>query len=675
MGTAEATETTENAARDATPSRGAERGTATPPSIFRTGLRLPEVRWAGTALALFLAGWLFQLCGAPEWSWWTAYLACYLAGGWEPTRSGLQELRHRRLDVDLLMIVAAIAAASIGQVFDGALLIVIFATSGALEVVVTQRTADSVTALLGLAPERATRYTAEGSTIEVDCRDLEVGHRILVRPGERVGADGVVLRGRSEVDQQAVTGESIPVIREAGDDVLSGTVNGTGALVVEVTRPASESVIARIATLVAEASETKAPTQLFLEKVEQSYSVIVVAATILVLGVPMLLFDNTFDEALLRAIVFMIVASPCAVVLSTMPPLLASIANAGRHGVLVKSAAVMESVGRTSVVAFDKTGTLTEGRPQVVGVTPLGGREPSEVLVLAAAVEHPSEHPLGRAIVASAIDRGLDVRTVEDFRALPGRGVTGVVDGHRVTVERTTGASTGTVVGVLVDGVQIGRIDLVDRLRDDAAEAVRLIGDVTSGPVLLLTGDRPTVAADVAGRTGIGEVYADLLPEDKVRIVREAGGHVLVVGDGINDAPALMAAGTGVAMGRRGADLAVQTADAIIVRDDLTAVAALIRMSRLARRYVVANLCIAATVIITLVTWDLIGTLPLPLAVAGHEGSTVLVALNGARLLRRSAWSGSRGAQSTDSGAQSTDSDAQSTDSGAQSTDSGAELR
>lgn len=641
MGTAE---TTERTARDSTLT-GADRGT-TPPSIFRTGLRLPEVRWAGLALALFLAGWLLQISQAPEWSWWTAYLACYLAGGWEPTRSGLQELRERRLDVDLLMIVAAVAAASIGQVFDGALLIVIFATSGALEVVVTQRTADSVTALLGLAPERATLYAPDGMTREIDCRELEVGQRILVRPGERVGADGVVVDGRSEVDQQAVTGESVPVVRAAGDDVLSGTVNGTGALIVEVARPASESVIARIATLVAEASETKAPTQLFIEKVEQTYSVIVVVATLLVLGIPMMLFGNTFDEALLRAIVFMIVASPCAVVLSTMPPLLASIANAGRHGVLVKSAAVMESVGRTSVVAFDKTGTLTEGRPQVVDVTALDGHDPSQVLARAAAVEYPSEHPLGRAIVTAAADRGLDVESVEDFRALPGRGVTGTVGGRRVTVERAVAGSTGTLVGVLVDGREIGRIELVDRLRDDAAEAVRLIGDVTSGSVLLLTGDRPSVAADVADRTGIREVHADLLPEEKVGIVGEIEGHVLVVGDGINDAPALMAAGTGIAMGRRGADLAVQTADAIIVRDDLTAVPALIRLSRLARRYVIANLCIAATVILTLVTWDLVGTLPLPLAVAGHEGSTVLVALNGARLLRKSAWSGPRGAQS-----------------------------
>ncbi|WP_238422157.1 heavy metal translocating P-type ATPase [Gordonia sp. 'Campus'] len=626
---------------------GSTSRTIAPASIFRTGLRLPEVRWALVALALFLLGWALQLADAPEWCWWTAYLACYATGGWDPARAGLAELADRRLDVDLLMIVAAVAAASIGQVFDGALLIVIFATSGALEVVVTQRTADSVTALLDLAPEQATLRATDGTTRVVNCRDLEVGEHILVRPGERVGADGVVVEGRSEVDQQAVTGESIPVSRAVGDDVLSGTVNGTGALVVEVRRPASESVIARIAALVAEASETKAPTQLFIEKVEQAYSVTVVIATLLVLGVPMVLSDSTFDEALLRAIVFMIVASPCAVVLSTMPPLLASIANAGRNGVLVKSAAVMEAVGRTTVVAFDKTGTLTEGRPEVVDVSAADDRTPDEVLALAATVEHPSEHPLGRAIVAAATARGLEVGAVEGFRALPGLGVTGIVGDQRVTVERADTPTAGTVVGVAVDDLVVGRIELVDRLRDEAVESVRRIRELTTEPVVLLTGDRHSVAAEVAEQTGIDAVHAELMPEDKVRAVRATRGHVLVVGDGINDAPALVAADTGIAMGRRGSDLAVQTADAIIARDDLAAVPALIGLSRLAHRYVVANLCIAATMIIALVTWDLAGTLPLPLAVAGHEGSTVLVALNGARLLRRSAWSGSRGAQST----------------------------
>ncbi|RPA19560.1 heavy metal translocating P-type ATPase [Gordonia sp. OPL2] len=614
----------------------------TPPSIVRTGMQLPEVRWAAIALTLFLSGWALQLAGMPPWLWWSVYLACYACGGWEPALAGLEAARERTLDVDLLMIVAAIAAASIGQVFDGALLIVIFATSGALEVLVTQRTADSVSSLLGLAPERATLIAADGTTRVVDCRDLEVGQRILVRPGERIGADGVVIDGVSEVDQQVVTGESVPVTRQVGDDVLSGTVNGTGALTVEVTRPASESVIARIVALVENASERKAPTQLFIEKVEQAYSATVVVATVLVLGVPMMLFGSTFEDALVRAIVFMIVASPCAVVLSTMPPLLASIANAGRHGVLVKSAEVMEVVGRTSVVAFDKTGTLTEGRPEVTAITAESGWTLTQVLAIAAAVERPSEHPLGRAVVAAADDRDLEVSRVAEFRALPGRGVSGRVDGHTVVVERAdSDQATGTLVRVIVDSADVGRIELVDRLRDDTTAAVDDVLTVTSEPVMVLTGDHRAAAQQIADRAGIGAVHAELLPEDKARIISdvERSGHrVLLVGDGINDAPALMAASTGVAMGRHGSDLALDTADAVIVRDDLHAVAALIRLSRTARRYVTANLCIAATVIITLVTWDLAGNLPIPLAVAGHEGSTILVALNGTRLLRQSAW-------------------------------------
>ncbi|GAB38244.1 putative cation-transporting ATPase [Gordonia sputi NBRC 100414] len=616
---------------------------ATPPSILRTGMRLPEVRWAAIALALFVIGWAMQLAGTPMWLWWSVYLACYACGGWEPALAGLKAARERTLDVDLLMIVAALAAASIGQVFDGALLIVIFATSGALEVLVTQRTADSVTSLLGLAPERATLIAVDGTTQIVDCRDLEVGQRILVRPGERIGADGVVVAGMSEVDQQVVTGESVPITRQVGDEVLSGTVNGTGALTVEVTRPASESVIARIVTLVEDASQTKAPTQLFIEKVEQTYSTTVVVATLLVLGVPIVVFGNSFEDALLRAIVFMIVASPCAIVLSTMPPLLASIANAGRHGVLVKSAEVMEMVGRTTLVAFDKTGTLTEGRPEVTAITTERGRTPAQVLTAAAAAERPSEHPLGRAIVAAADHRNLEAKTVTEFRALPGRGVSGDIDGQHVVVERAdAGHATGTIVSVVIDGDTAGHIELVDRLRDDAADAVADVADITSQPPMVLTGDHRTVAHHIAEQAGITSVHAALLPEAKARIITDAehdGQRVLLVGDGINDAPALMAASTGIAMGRHGSDLALDTADAIIVRDDLRAVAALIRLSRTARRYVIANLCIAATVIITLVTWDLIGTLPLPLAVAGHEGSTILVALNGARLLRPAAWS------------------------------------
>ncbi len=626
------------------PIRTGGRVLAKPPSIFRTGARLPEVRWAALALLLFLIAWPLQLAGAPDWTWWGLYLACYLAGGWEPAWAGIQALREKTLDVDLLMIVAAIAAASIGQVFDGALLIVIFATSGALEALVTQRTADSVSSLLTLAPETATRVVGDPGSDEfetVDTADLAVGDVILVRPGERIGADGDVIEGVSDVDQAAMTGESVPVRRGPGDAVLSGTVNGTGALRVRVGKPASESVIARVVQLVENASATKAKTQLFIEKVEQRYSLGVVVATLVVFFLPLALGED-FQAALLRAITFMIVASPCAVVLSTMPPLLASIANAGRHGVLVKSATVMEQIGRTQLVAFDKTGTLTEGAPLVRSVEPTGARDADEILRFAAAVEQQSEHPLGRAIVRAAAD--LDVPSARDFRAIPGAGVEGWVGDHLVRVLQDAeehADRVGTVVTVTVDGDPAGTIVLEDALRQNAASVVERLSHVTSGRVHLLTGDNDATARAVAAQTGIEQVHARLLPEAKADVVRQLeadGTAVMVVGDGVNDAPALATATIGVAMGRHGSDLALDTADAVIIRDDLSAIPNIITLSRRARRFVIANLIIAGAFITTLVLWDLIGTLPLPLAVAGHEGSTVIVALNGLRLLRRSAW-------------------------------------
>jgi len=320
------------------------------------------MRWSGLALTLFLIGSLLQLAGAPAWSWWLLYLACYASGGWDPALAGLKAARNKILDVDLLMIVAAIVAAAIGQIFDGALLIVIFATSGALEALATKRTADSVRALLDLAPEQASRVSADGAEELVDSAELSVGDIVLIRPGEMVGADAIVVDGASEVGQASITGEPHPVLKERGDEVFAGTLNGTGALRVQVNRPASDSVVARIVALVEEASATKAKTQLFIEKVEQRYSVCMVAATLALFFIP-LIWGAALQTSLLRAMTFMIVASPCAVVLATMPPLLSAIANAGRHGVLVKSAVVMEQLGLTDTVAFDKTGTLTEGPP------------------------------------------------------------------------------------------------------------------------------------------------------------------------------------------------------------------------------------------------------------------------------------------------------------------------
>ncbi|CAM5458892.1 heavy metal translocating P-type ATPase [Streptomyces griseorubiginosus] len=638
-------------------------------------LALAEARWALASTVAFLLGLALDLSGMPWWAYGPLYAVAYATGGWEPALEGLKALRERTLDVDLLMIVAALGAAAIGQVLDGALLIVIFATSGALEALATARTADSVRGLLDLAPTMATRVTHDGEET-VPTAELAVGDVLVVRPGERIGADGVVVDGASEADQATITGEPLPVAKGPGDEVFAGTLNGTGALRVRVGRDPADSVIARIVTLVEEASRTKAPTQLFIEKVEQRYAVGIVAATLAVFGVP-LLFGADLTDALLRAMTFMIVASPCAVVLATMPPLLSAIANAGRHGVLVKSAVAMERLGEVDAVALDKTGTLTEGAPEVTAVRPLpgAGLDEDELLALAAAAEHPSEHPLARAIVGAARARGLRIENATDFVAVPGRGVTAVVHGRVIEVGRATEAGrriafgrateTGrrtefcrpgpedisgpadalaggdTVVLVTRDGVPLGTLALADRLRPGAPAMTAALTALTGTAPALLTGDNARAAARVAEATGLTDVRADLLPEGKVKAVRElqdAGRKVLFVGDGVNDAPALAAAHSGVAMGRAGSDLALETADAVVVRDELATVAAVVRLSRTARRLVVQNLVIAGTFITGLVLWDLLGHLPLPLGVAGHEGSTVLVGLNGLRLLRESAW-------------------------------------
>jgi heavy metal translocating P-type ATPase len=378
-----------------------------------------------------------------------------------------------------------------------------------------------------------------------------------------------------------------------------------------------------------------------------------------------LLFGAPLQSTLLRAMTFMIVASPCAVVLATMPPLLSAIASAGRHGVLIKSAVVMERLGQVDQVALDKTGTLTEGTPRVTDIRPLASSGLTEdgLLRIAAAAEHPSEHPLARAIVDAGRIRGVRIPAVDAFSSAPGTGVSATVEGHRVAVGSpahllgdrsahpvavlTTELEEGgrTTVLVTLDWEPAGVLGIADRLRPDAARTVAALSRVTGAVPLLVTGDNPRAAARLAEEVCIADVRSGLLPQGKVTAVQElerAGRKVLVVGDGVNDAPALAAAHTGIAMGRAGSDLALETADAVIVRDELATIPTAITLSRQARRLVVQNLFIAATFITGLVIWDLTGHLPLPLGVAGHEGSTVLVGLNGLRLLRDAAWQGAR---------------------------------
>jgi heavy metal translocating P-type ATPase len=615
--------------------------------------RLSDVRWAAAALALFAVGGIAQLAGAPIWVWLPAYLACYAAGGWGPAWDGLTALRKPRFEVDLLMVIAAVAAAAIGQWFDGALLIVIFATSGALEAVLTERTADSVRSLLEHAPDRAVRITG-GREETVDAAALAPGDLVLVRPGDRVPADGTVSSGESEVDESTLTGEALPGRKAPGSQVLAGTVNGTGALEVRVDRASADSVLARIARQVEEASEAKSKTQSTIERVEQPYSLAVVAATLALIGIP-LLAGAAFEPTLLRAMTFMIVASPCAIVLATMPPLLAAVALAGRQGVLVKSALMMERLAEVDRAAFDKTGTLTTGRPVIERVVAFdstaGNTDEARLRRFAAAAEARSEHPIGRVLADCA---PADDAEAAEFQAMPGRGVRAVVDGVEVLVghpvllddaeddakaRETVGefeAEGLTVAVVIADKRPIGVIGLSDTVRPDAAQAITTLKAQLGSDPRLLTGDHPSAARRVAAAVGIVDAEASLLPGDKAD--RLAGTRTLYIGDGINDAPALAASHVGAAMGGTASDLALQSADVVLVGRRLTALPAAIDLARKARRIARANLAFAAAVIAVLAAWDLFGELPLVLGVAGHELSTVIVGLNGLRLLSRRNW-------------------------------------
>ncbi len=639
--------------------------------MFASMFRLPDVRWAALALACFGVGAAAQFAGAPAWAWLPAYLACYLAGGWGPAWEGISALAKPRFEVDLLMVIAAVAAAAIGQWFDGALLIVIFATSGALEAVLTERTADSVRSLLEHAPDRAVRLR-DGREETVDAADLAPGDTVLIRPGDRVPADGTVTAGESEVDESTLTGEALPGRKALGAQVLAGTVNGTGALEVRVDRASADSVLARVARQVEEASEAKSKTQLTIERVEQPYSLIVVAATLALLAVP-LLSGAAFEPTLLRAMTFMIVASPCAIVLATMPPLLAAVALAGRRGVLVKSALMIERLAEVDQAAFDKTGTLTNGRPRIERIEVLGsaidgavdgdgGRSAidgdasasdARLRRLVAAAEARSEHPLGRVLAAIG-----DANGATDFQAVPGRGVRARVDGADVQVghpvllddaEEDPAArrlvaeleSQGLTVAVAVaDKRPIGVIGLTDTVRPEAAQAVAALEARLGSSARLLTGDHPAAARRVGAAVGIDRVDATLLPGDKAE--RLAGTRTLYCGDGINDAPALAASHVGVAMGGTASDLALQSADVVLVGQRLTALPAAVDLARKAKRVATANLAFAAAVIAVLATWDLVGDLPLVLGVAGHELSTVIVGLNGLRLLSGRHWKETR---------------------------------
>ncbi|HUG14794.1 MAG TPA: heavy metal translocating P-type ATPase [Thermomicrobiales bacterium] len=611
----------------------------------------------GTALA---AAWLLgalDVVGARLEG--ALFAVAYLAGGAHGTIRACRSLWRRRLDIDLLMVVAAAGAAIIGQWAEGAILLFLFSLGNALQAYAMARTFRAVQALVELSPDDAV-VLRDGVEGVVRVEDLRVGDLLVVRPGERIAVDGVVVTGESSVDQSTITGESMPNHKRVGDGVFSGTLNGSGALTVEATRAFSESTLAKIIAIVAEAQGQKSATQRFTDRFEGVYAGGVIAAATLYALLPFALLGRDLADTFYQAMVLLVVASPCALVISTPASILSALANAARRGVLVKGAAQLDALGATRVVAFDKTGTLTVGKPRVTAIHAASGIDEQLLLSLAAAAEARSEHPLARAIALAAAERGVEIPESGDLFAHGGQGVETRVGDDTVyvgseTLMREAGvplsvdvldtaarlrANGNTTMFVAVrdsDGARpLGTIGVADTIRPEARDAVRSLRALGVEKIIMLTGDNRQAALSIARQAGIDDVRSELMPRaklDEIERLKLEYGAIVMVGDGVNDAPALAAATVGVALGAAGTDVALETADIVLMSDDLSMLPYAIALSRKARRIIVQNLSFALTVIAVLAIGTFAGLTPLPIGVIGHEGSTIIVVANGLRLL------------------------------------------
>ncbi len=627
----------------------------------------PEALAAVICGVFLILGWL-----ALQFSWIGLALillpVAYVIGGYESAREGLTTLiEEKELDVDLLMIVAALGAAALGLwrreyylIIDGAVLILIFAISGALEGYAMKRTERSIRSLMSLTPDTA-RAILHGQEKILPIAQLKVGDIVLVKPGELIPTDGIIAEGYSTINQASITGESLPVEKTIGDEVFGGTINGNGAIALRLHKPPTSSLIQRVIQLVQQAQTEAPPSQQFLTKFERGYAKVIVFTGILLAILPPFLLQWDWETTIYRSLIFLVVASPCALMAAIMPTLLSGIANGARHGILFKNGAQLENMGRVRAIAFDKTGTLTTGQPQVVQIIPVFGRDKEEgvenrLLQLAAALEAYSEHPIGQAIVQAAKARNLELPPATNVQALPGFGITGEVDGIAISVgkanllEQTTLPITDyqlpitqlesegkTVVWVQAAGEILGIIAIADTLRPTAAQTIQRLKQLGVEQMIVLTGDNHSTAQSVAQQLNVDQVYAELLPEDKVSVIRRLQKqykNVAMVGDGVNDAPALAAASVGIAMGAAGSDIALETADIVLMADRLEKLEQAIRLGRRSQVIVKQNIAFALGFIVLLLVANFAGNITLPFGVIGHEGSTVLVTLSGLRLLR-----------------------------------------
>ncbi|WP_435075133.1 heavy metal translocating P-type ATPase [Halorubrum sp. HHNYT27] len=630
-----------------------------------------ELRWEAAFVGLtllgmatgFVTGWL----DGPSLLAWAGYGVAYAFGGWYGLMGAVETLRHRAVDIDLLMIVAALGALSIGAPFEGAMLLFLFSLSNALQHYAIGRSRRAIQSLVEMRPDEA-QVLRDGEEVTVPIDDVAVGDVFVVRPGDRIPLDGAVTSGEGTVDQSSLTGESVPVPKEPGDKVFGGTINENGSLEIEVTRRAHESAISRLIHMVERAQSEKAPTQRLIDRLEQPYVLGVFALTLAAIALPIAL-GSEFAGTFYRAMTLMVAASPCAVIISTPAAVLSAIASGGRQGVLFKGGEHVEAAARIDAVAFDKTGTLTQGDTQLTDVFPRPGTSAGtltedELLSLAAAVQARSEHHLARATVRAATERSLDVADAERFQSVAGKGVTAdvggrtthignrsyfetvlgdeVIDGLEPGFDRLRTLEAEGKTSVLVAQERHGELSVVgwltftDAVRPDAAEMIADIRSLGVEHIVMLTGDNERVARRIADEVGIDDVQAELLPEEKVATVEalmERHGTVAMVGDGVNDAPALATATLGIAMGGAGTDVALDTADVVLMGDDLSKIPYVLGLGRKTRRTLTVNLIVAFGAIGIMVAAILLRGIPLPLAVVGHEGSTVLVSLNGLRLL------------------------------------------
>ena len=591
-----------------------------------------------------------------------AFLIAILSGGWLIFPKALRSLRTFTMDMNVLMTVAVIGAVAIGEHAEGAAVVFLFSLSELLESWSVGRARKAIQSLMQLAPDTAL-IRRDGGWVEVPASQIQPGEIILVKPGQKSALDGEVIKGSSSMDQSPITGESIPVEKAPGDIVYAGAINGEGALEIKVTKAASDTTVARIIRMVEDAQQQRAPAQRFVDAFARYYTPAVMVLALVLAVCPPLLFAQPWDVWIYRALVMLVIACPCALVISTPVSVVSGLTAMARAGVLIKGGAYLEALASLRALAVDKTGTITEGRPRVREVVPWKGKSTDEILRIAASLDAQSNHPLAQAVVTYAEEQKVEIPTAVDFQSVTGRGARASIDGHLYFVgnhrfahelgvcspelEAALAEIEARALSVVIVGHQphedclgevLGILAVGDRIREEAPEAICRLHRMGIRPVVMLSGDNTRTATAVAKQAGIDEVHGDLLPEqkiEKVRALAASHGGVGMIGDGVNDAPALAAATVGIAMGAGGTDTAIETADVALIKDDLLMVSEAIRLGRRTVGVIRFNIIFALAIKAVFLVLALLGDTSLWLAVLADTGATLLVIANALRLLKR----------------------------------------